>query len=169
MALQPIHRPIVIYLNSVFNLTVSVEDSDGPVDVGNVYSDVQFRIFTAGMHENPLIDYTLSGGGLNIADTNTVGFTIPEAELEDINRNTLYYELRFFLGSEPITYMYGSLPIKGPVEDVNVSGGAYGLTLNDEQISLTVSDSNAALAIQAKEDAEAAAQSIYPTQVTGTQ
>src|SRR5699024_10704975 len=158
MALQPIHRPIVIYLNSVFNLTVSVEDSDGPVDVGNVYSDVQFRIFTAGMHEAPLIDYTLSGGDLNIADTNTVGFTIPEAELEDINRNRLYYELRFFLGPEPITYMYGAFSIKGPVEGVNVSGGTYGLTLNEEHIDFTVG-SSAALAMQAKEDAEAAAQS----------
>src|SRR5699024_10682500 len=100
-------------------------------------------------------DYTLSGGDLNIADTNTVGFTIPEAELEDINRNTLYYELRFFLGSEPITYMYGGLPIKGPVEDVNVSGGTYGLTIKDEHIGFTVG-SSAALAMQAKEDAEAA-------------
>src|SRR5699024_2597843 len=55
-----------------------------------------------------------------------------------------------------ITYMYGGLPIKGPVEDVNVSGGTYGLTIKDEHIGFTVG-SSAALAMQAKEDAEAAA------------
>src|SRR5699024_3992985 len=100
--IAPVKKQLTAYLNSTYGLTIGIYDGEGTIDVASRYSDVQIRLFTRGDSKEPIEDYKISTGDIEIFDTNKISLNIAEPELESFDRFVLYYELRVFFADESV-------------------------------------------------------------------